>query len=289
MTPGSKKITKGIKKRLNATLPEGVTVSHHFLMQMLSQEMFSMSYEEAKSTLLSEASCVANGLPVVPVGSRKVYESLYAELSPLRYEDPLLAAIILEVRDHVQALSSTSKFDPVIITDAIWCTVTLNSFLPTDQFPELYGINSFISKLKKNAVKAIDSLIENVERNKDNYDTWEQAAVAVHRAFFNVMRVEMMLQGSLVTIDSFLSRLTLESMISSATNKKIPHQTRAPLLSLLSRLSPTMDEVLNDTLEVDTVSEEHFTYLSISFTRQVSVLNNLRQRLVYIDAHKLLV
>jgi len=48
-----KKVAKGVKKRLSAGLPDEYALSHQSILQVLSQELFSMSYEEAKSTVLS--------------------------------------------------------------------------------------------------------------------------------------------------------------------------------------------------------------------------------------------
>ncbi len=48
-----KKVAKGVKKRLNEKLPEQHALSQQSILQVLSQELFSMPYEEAKSTVLS--------------------------------------------------------------------------------------------------------------------------------------------------------------------------------------------------------------------------------------------
>lgn len=49
-----KKVAKGVKKRLNEKLPKQHAISQQSILQVLSQELFSMSYEEAKSTVLSQ-------------------------------------------------------------------------------------------------------------------------------------------------------------------------------------------------------------------------------------------
>lgn len=49
-----KKVAKGVKKRLNEKLPGQFALSQQSILQVLSQELFSMPYEEAKSTILSQ-------------------------------------------------------------------------------------------------------------------------------------------------------------------------------------------------------------------------------------------
>jgi hypothetical protein len=62
-----KKVAKGVKKRLNDSLPKEHALSHQSILQVLSQELFSMSYEEAKSTILSKGiRLVDKGEDIVP-------------------------------------------------------------------------------------------------------------------------------------------------------------------------------------------------------------------------------
>jgi hypothetical protein len=49
-----KKVAKGVKTRLNEKLPDQFALSQQSILQVLSQELFSMPYEEAKSTVLSQ-------------------------------------------------------------------------------------------------------------------------------------------------------------------------------------------------------------------------------------------
>lgn len=51
-----KKVAKGVKKRLNENLPEAHALSHQSILQVLSQDLFSMPYEEAKETVLKQGS-----------------------------------------------------------------------------------------------------------------------------------------------------------------------------------------------------------------------------------------
>jgi hypothetical protein len=56
-----KKVAKGVKKRLNESLPKEHALSHQSILQVLSQELFSMPYEEAKGTILSQGINILGG------------------------------------------------------------------------------------------------------------------------------------------------------------------------------------------------------------------------------------
>ena len=70
-----KKVAKGVKNRLNEKLPEQFALSQQSILQVLSQELFSMPYEEAKSTILSQGVNVLEDKQYTEISMRDTVDS----------------------------------------------------------------------------------------------------------------------------------------------------------------------------------------------------------------------
>lgn len=273
-----KKLVKGVKKRINATLPQEHALSHQLVMQIMAQEMFSMTYEEVKSTIFSKPVDVK--LPVASsptleneATKRDEYDAEHGYVEDatsnrdahrMKYLKQALAQQIKQcvAREHVN-LSALS--------DAVWITAKLSKVMTVERFKELKLIAHVINLVN---AQQPEILIEMLDIHNRNTALWDTAADAVLPSFEEMLWFDKAKNETSLSLESYLLNLTLPRMIDLVTRETIPQPIRNPMYTLLSRLSPFMDDALTKGAPPNQVSHEQFSYVFMGHIHDVKILKN---------------
>jgi hypothetical protein len=242
-----KKAAKNVHKQLNAKLTGERQISLGLVAQSMSQALFSMPYEEAKRTLLT------NGTPIISnatIHKEDATAHISEHVEPLAsYEDVMLTLdqYILSTLFNGKRVLDKQLID---VREAIFIADPLSKHLPLRLFPELTMIHNIITSIhhdRPGFLKIACSLHEEYMQ-KEKRGTpimWEGRAATGISAHAKVFTILADASGQTSMLQGYSDSLAIDRFLDMALNESVPRMYRAGMYAILHSINyrhPTESE-----------------------------------------------
>jgi hypothetical protein len=256
-----KDVTKGIHRRLCETIPQEYKPPINRVRQALSQELFSMPYEEAKKTLLSK------GEFILPAERKEKPDHTVVKNAPLNELNDRFDGII----DNIMR---QTDFEGATNLDAIKGVIInahrLNQHVPLSAFPELWNIKTLIKKVDEWAPGLLPIVAKNGENGSN---IWEGRAAIGLEAHAKAFFYQTANKKGTVLLKNYREHISsLASFVELSMNESIPKSHRAGLWSMLSSINYKHATESMPSPKQNPTTEEQYEYMMME---QLLVIDRL--------------